>query len=313
MITPTTQALLRLSLIKGVGPARQKKALRTARQLGEPLAELVERDALGEVLSGEQRALAADTVAPVARLVDELAELGVAVVSIADDAYPRSLVARLRDAAPPLLMVRGDLRLLELPSVGFCGSRAASERGLAVANDCADQLARAGLVITSGYAAGVDMATHRAALRAGGATTIVLAEGIAGFRVKRDLAEELDPARVCVVSEFAAHAAWSAGNAMQRNHTIVGLSHAMILIEARATGGSIAAGRAALSLGVPLFAPVYDGMPETATGNRELLAHGARGLLRSGRTGRANLEPVLEALRPDGHASAAAGQLSLLG
>lgn len=89
---------------------------------------------------------------------------------------------------------------------------------------------------------------------------------------------------------------------MQRNRTIVGLSLAMILIEAGATGGSIAAGREALRMSVPLFAPEYAGMPETATGNRELLHEGGRPLLRSRSTMRANLEPVLTAAQGAAHA-----------
>lgn len=112
------------------------------------------------------------------------------------------------------------------------------------------------------------------------------------FTRRADLAAVWDDARVCVVSEFAPRAAWTAGQAMQRNRTIVGLSLAMILIEAGATGGSIAAGREALRMGVPLFAPEYAGMPETATGNRELLREGGRPLLRSRSTLRANLDPV---------------------
>jgi len=65
-------------------------------------------------------------------------------------------------------------------------------------------------------------------------------------------------------------------------------------IEAGATGGSIAAGREALRMGVPLFVPEYAGMPETTTGNRELLREGGRPLLRSRSTMRAKLDPVFD-------------------
>src|SRR5262249_37149612 len=148
-----------------------------------------------------------------------------------------------------------------------------------------------------GYACGVDMRAHTVALASGGRTTIVLAEGVLGFRIRPEIEAAWSWDRACVVSEFAAKAPWSAGNAMQRNRTIIGLSRAMILIEARATGGSISAGRDALAARVPLFAAEYDGMPETAVGNRELIAHGATPLLRSRATMRASLEGVLGAAR----------------
>lgn len=75
----------------------------------------------------------------------------------------------------------------------------------------------------------------------------------------------------------------------------------MILIESASTGGSIEAGRASLKMGVPLFAPIYGGMPETAVGNRELLEQGARPLLKSRTTGRANMKEVLSVLSDSSH------------
>ncbi len=293
MMTPTAHAMLQLSLVKGVGPARLRKARQVAASRDRTLAALVAADGLDEVLSPEQRRALLEA-APLADLAAErLSAAGVVVVCLDDEGYPRALAQRFPGQAPPLLMVRGNLAVLERPAVGFCGSRAASARGLEVAHDCAAQLGAAGVVVTSGYAAGVDLAAHGAALRSGGATTVVLAEGILGFRVKAEAAAWWDWDRACVVSEFAATAPWSAGNAMQRNRTIVGLSQAMILIEAGATGGSIAAGREALAARVPLFAPEYEGMPATATGNRELLRQGARPLLRARATMRANLGEVL--------------------
>ena len=293
MISPTAHALLQLSLVKGVGPARMRKALHRANRRGRDLSTLLATDDLADLLSPDQHRMLEDASGQVEVVADELARAEVSVFCVADEGYPEALQQRLGESAPPLLMVRGNHALVQQVAVGFCGSRAASDRGLEVANDCADQLARAGVVVTSGYAAGVDVATHIAALRAGGSTTLVLAEGIMRFQVRPEIASEWSWDRACVVSEHAATAPWSAGNAMQRNRTIVGSSRAMILIEAGATGGSIAAGRNALEAGVPLFAPEYEGMPVTATGNRELLQRGARPLYRARTTMRANLEPVL--------------------
>ena len=79
-----------------------------------------------------------------------------------------------------------------------------------------------------------------------------------------------------------------------------------ILQTTATSGGSIEAGRASLNMRVPLFAPVYEGMPESAVGNRELLGHGARPLLKSRSTGKANMKDVFAAVfeneRSDEHA-----------
>ncbi len=86
---------------------------------------------------------------------------------------------------------------------------------------------------------------------------------------------------------------------MQGNRTICGLSHAMILIEAGSNGGSIAAGNQCLKLGIPLFAPVYQGMPESATGNRILLGQGARELRKGRQTHRAVLHELVSTVCDD--------------
>lgn len=313
MTSRLTRALLRLSLVRGVGPARLRRALTAA---SAEARDDLDTLATAAGLSPDQRSqlAAADTGDAAALLEDALAAKQISLLSPADDIYPAAL-RRHPDLAPPLLTVAGPVALLAGSAVGFCGSRAASPRGLEVAADCASQLAAAGLAVVSGAAAGVDTAAHVAALSAGGATILILAEGILRFARRAELAAVWDDARVCVVSEFAPRAAWSAGQAMQRNRTIVGLSLAMILIEAGATGGSIAAGREALRMSVPLFAPEYAGMPATATGNRELLREGGRPLLRSRSTMRANLEPVLAVAHQPASigASATAAQLALIG
>jgi DNA processing protein len=205
--------------------------------------------------------------------------------------YPLKLKQWAKSKLPPILSLKGNIDLLKEPSVGFCGSRKASQKGINVAIDCVEQVVKnKGWVIVSGYAAGIDMTTHRAALLSGGKTIIVLPEGIMRFRIKKELKEIWDWNRVLVVSQFLPDAAWSVGKAMERNRTIIGLSAAMILIEAKAKGGSMAAGQETLKLNRPLFAPVYQGMPESAVGNRILISKGAHSFKKSKTTNRAVLE-----------------------
>lgn len=224
----------------------------------------------------------------------KLIEENIKVISFGDDKYPYKLIPRLERKAPPLLMVLGNLDLLSKPSVGFCGSRDASPTGLETAYDCAEQLAKKNINIVSGYAHGVDMTTHRAALEAGGTTILVLAEGILNFRIKKELSRIWDWDKILVISEFLPGLPWSVHNAMQRNSIICALSESVILIEAKSRGGSIEAGKACLKLKLPLFAPVYEGMPESAVGNRELLDQGALPLFKSQTSGKANISKVFE-------------------
>lgn len=203
---------------------------------------------------------------------DQLAQRGVRAMFWTDDEYPGNLVVRGRPAAP-VLMYLGDVNLLHRPGLGMCGSRAVTELGTRAAAACGEAVSHHDMVVISGYAKGVDTETHLAALRTGGSTVIVLAEGFDHFRVKKTFQVDYDPRRAIVVSQFAPAQPWRAHAAMARNAIIFGLGLGLVVIEAGEKGGTLAAGEGALRIGRPVF--VLDFGEETPPGNRKLLASGA--------------------------------------
>ena len=279
----------------GVGPSRVRSLLRKWRSQTD--IPLMDKGLLAGTLTTDQMEALPKCRERTRQHLEKLQKKNVQVLSILDDNYPKDLRNVLGDESPVLLLCTGNLGLLGLASVGFCGSRGASEKGIRTAQDSAGLLSREHINIVSGYAAGVDMSAHRAALRTGGTTTIVLAEGILRFRIKIAIKDEWDYDRVLVLSEYGPNLPWSVSHAMQRNRTICGLSRALVLIEARSSGGSIEAGRECLRLGLPLFAAVYEGSPDFATGNDELLRQGAKRLMKSRRTDLPNIRPILEAVQ----------------
>lgn len=217
----------------------------------------------------------------------------VVVIDHDDPRYPERLKVVLGKHAPKRLIVRGNLDLLEEHAISFCGARNASEKGVEAAALCARTATKNHFVVTSGNARGVDRATHREALTEGGATILVIPEGMDHFRIAPELREVWDWQRVLVVSQFDTNAIWRSYHAMDRNKTIMALSCAMIVVEAGEKGGTRAAGEDALRLQIPLFAVDY-GFDETvAPGNRELIQKGAKPLKRSKETGEPNLNRLL--------------------
>ena len=186
----------------------------------------------------------------------------------------------------------GNLQLLKKRSIGFCGSRKASERGLETAEDCSAQAAESDVVVVSGNAAGVDLHAHLEALKNGGETILVLPEGINSFSIRKPFRDYWDWSRVLVVSQFEPDVPWRSYNAMARNKIILGLSCAMIVIEAGDRGGTLDAGKSTLEANTPLFVARYSNAGEQARGNEILIGMGGVPLNRLKSTNRANMDKV---------------------
>ncbi len=294
----STLETMNLLTISGVGVSRVRKIAECLDRLTCITCSASERleSALKQVLKADQLRAFYEGEKKAELELNRLQDDGISVYSLGSAEYPASLATKLGGQAPLLLLCKGDKSLLSKPSVGFCGSRSASEKGLAAAADAASSLAKVNINVVSGYAAGVDLAAHQSALASGGTTTIVMAEGFCRFRLKKELKSTWDLERLLIVSEFGANQPWSVGNAMQRNKTICALSDALLLIEARENGGSIEAGKECLKMQMPLFAAVFEGSPESARGNEAVLALGAKKLMKSRSTNLPNIQPVLEAV-----------------
>ncbi len=301
--SPIERLAVRLQHCPGIGPAALRALLAQVEDSGlSPQDWLDQADAVLQNRFGlKPAALLAlrQQEESMDELMERLAAMSVRILVSPAEPYPRRLVSLLGSSSPPLLYALGNLDLCDQPAVGFCGSRKASPKGLAVTQECASLLAGAGVNVVSGYAGGVDLAAHEAALAAGGGTTLVLAEGILHFRVKQVLRPYITPGstgRHLVVSEFPPALAWKAHNAMTRNRTICGLSQALIVIESGLEGGTFEAGKTALKLGEPLFCVEYAEPAPSAAGNPWFLSMGARSIKRS-RAGHPNLTEVLTAAR----------------
>lgn len=207
--------------------------------------------------------------------------------------YPDELRLFLSQRSPSVLSYIGNIELLKKKKVAFCGSRKTSETGIWITRDCISQLASdKDICIVSGYAAGVDMAAHYAALENGLSTIIVLPEGISHFSIRQELKQVWDINKVLVISEFFPFDKWLEGRAMQRNKTIIGLSSAVVVVEAGESGGSFDAGKQTLEGGKKLFVPKYAVPPISALGNAKLLQGGALPLAKNPITHQTNLNEL---------------------
>ncbi len=288
-IVYNTYKLLKL---KGVGPVLLNKMLSNHPFTNQDITYGL--DKLHDFLNEEQIAEYNKDDVKLRNQISHLEDENAGFICLSDSQYPKILSHSLKDSTPPILSYRGNLQLLQKPSVGFCGSRKASEIGLAVSKDCVKQLVSKGIVVVSGYARGVDQEVHLTALESGGFTIIVLPEGLLNFNVRKVLRNSWDWDRILVISEFLPDAVWLASRAMKRNKTIIGLSMVMVLIEAGENGGSVDAAKKSLETNRKLYVPFYNNGSNFALGNKKLLEMGGIQLLKNKITGKANLAKLIE-------------------
>lgn len=196
------------------------------------------------------------------------------VLTICDEDYS-PLLADCSDA-PCLLFGRGDASVLTKPAIAIVGSRQPSLDGCSLAEQFAHDLARAGFVIVSGLAAGIDTAAHRGAIKAGGKTIAVVATGIDATypRSNRALCEEIVN-HGAVVSQFLPASAPKKHHFPRRNRTLSGLSLATVVIEAGVPSGTLITATAAAEQGRDVFALPWSVNHTGGKGCLELLMDGA--------------------------------------
>lgn len=312
------RAILQLMQTPGVGGktlARVLARLDTEGRQAEALLEIGRKELVSHYgLKADSAAAFGSESEAAMRLADRLEEGGIRLLTVTMPDYPPELKRVLKESAPPVLFMWGNISILQRQAAGICGSRDASHLGLKIAGDCAQMLAQCGVNVVSGYANGIDLAAHHGALEVEGVTTLVLAEGILHFRVKPDLRDLFDQSNSLVMSEFPPRLGWIARNAMLRNRTICGLSDVVIAVESGTSGGTFAAGQTALELRRPFFVIDYPTPPTSASGNRLLLSLGARPLHASEQGNLVNMMDVFTAMegRESGSArDTSASQLSL--
>src|SRR5687767_4468292 len=185
-----------------------------------------------------------------------------------------ALLAQIPDP-PEELWTRGDWSIFDKPAVAVVGARAASRGGMAIASAIAGDLARAGIVVVSGLARGIDSAAHVAALDAGGKTIAVLGTGIDVVypAEHRELTERIARDGL-LITEFLPGAAPEVFHFPRRNRIISGLSRGVVVVEAAEQSGSLITARLAADQGREVMV-----VPGPVMGGRN---RGAHALIRDG-------------------------------
>ncbi|WP_342714580.1 DNA-processing protein DprA [Celeribacter neptunius] len=186
--------------------------------------------------------------------------------------YPPLLT--LIDDAPPAIWVKGDLSLIERPTLALVGARNASSLGARFARSLTRDLGAEGFAIASGLARGIDAAVHEAALETG--TLAVLAGGLDMiYPQENEALYHAIAERGLLISEQPFGMKPIARHFPMRNRIISGLARATIVIEAAARSGSLLTAGNALDQGREVMAVPGHPFDARASGCNILLRDGA--------------------------------------
>ena len=180
---------------------------------------------------------------------------------------------------PKSLCYMGKLPETKAPVVSIVGSRKPSAYGKEVTERLATDLAKAGCVIVSGLALGVDCIAQKAAIEAGGTVVAVVPNELPDIspRTNYQLAMSIIEQDGAVVSE------WMKGDNkivnrwsfLERNRLVSGLADGIIITEAAERSGTLNTASHALNQGRDLFVVPGNITSPLSAGCNTLLKQGA--------------------------------------
>lgn len=176
------------------------------------------------------------------------------VVKRGTELYPQ-LLEKTADA-PPYLFMRGNPDLLKNRIVAVVGTRHPSDTGREKAYRLSKMLGKAGIVVSSGLARGIDTAAHNAALECNQLTISVIGTPITNVYPKEN--EKLQQAiseQGLVISQFPPSAKVQRWHFPMRNAVMSGISLATAIIEASETSGALIQARYAIKQARKVFIP----------------------------------------------------------
>ena len=312
------------TLMRGLGVLPAWQVVRGEAPAPEHIAAMLRQDGLDRALRR------AATVQLLDQMAAALHDGDIRVLLTTDAEYPASI--RGDFAAPAVLFARGDVSAFANRRVGIIGTRAASAAGRHFARRLGRELARNGVSVVSGLARGIDAAAHRGVIDAFDAMSSVASNGkshlaapiaaniespiaaniaapIAVVASGLDVIYPREHAtlyatlwqqvaeRGVIVSESPPGCAPDAFRFPLRNRILAMASELLVVVESRATGGSMITVDEAAKRGITVLAVPGSPHSDTSAGTNALIAQGA--------TSVCDVADVLVALGIDHHRLAA--------
>lgn len=279
--------------VKGVGP---QKILAIGTAIDDRELEIKSYADLAKLMSGmKEKAINKVTLANLndayqiaQKIIDASSQANIGLVGYYDSEFPDILRKTVNEDGkldPPLLLwYRGDFSITQLPGFAVIGTREATPGGVAGGTYLAGEFAKKGFNIVSGLAIGCDTCGHKGALKVGGKTTAILANGLDHNSIyppeNQDLAEEIVQNGGLLISEYRIGTPVNRYSLVARDRLQSGLSLATLVVQTGEHGGTMHAATATLQAGKSLYTIYFKDeetrQHEKSLGNALLVKQGAK-------------------------------------
>lgn len=210
-------------------------------------------------------------------IIQKLDEYKMDVTTYLDKDFP-SMLEQIYNP-PAILFMRGNRALLDkrLNRIALVGARRCSLYGRNVARMLGKELGKYSTIIVSGGARGIDSHGHEGLLASQGYGIVVMGCGldIVYPRENSKLFDRVLANNGLLLSEYPPGTPPSAKHFPARNRIISGLSRGVIVVEAKASSGSLITADMAVSEGRDVFVVPCNLLDHTADGNKFLMRNGA--------------------------------------
>ena len=279
--------------VKGIGP---QKIFSIARTINDKSIEVKTYEDLASIMSSmKEKAINKVTLANLndahqvaQKIIDASSRENIGLVGYYDNEFPDVLRKTINEDGkldPPLLLwYRGDFSITQLPGFAVIGTREATSEGIAGGTFLSGEFAKRGFNIVSGLAIGCDTCGHRGALKVGGKTTAILANGLDHNSIyppeNQELAEEIVKNGGLLISEYRIGTPVNRYSLVARDRLQSGLSLATLVIQTGEHGGTMHAATSTLKAEKPLYTMLFKddatNQHEKCLGNALLVKQGAK-------------------------------------
>jgi len=268
-----------LNLINGLGPQKMRRLLGVfgnSENIWKANFEELKKSGISEnlaqIIIGKRESIDPDLE------WEKLEKENISVVTLENENYPQLL--REIPHPPYILYRKGNFADFNgQPMLAIVGSRKFTSYGKQVAYTFAHDLARAGIIIVSGMALGIDAIAHQGALDAGGKTIAVLGSSLEEKNISPRTNFELSRRIMdsgALLSDYPLGVPSTPANFPVRNRLMAGMTLGTIVVEAAEDSGSLITANLALEFNREVFAVPGSVFSPVSIGTNNLIRSGAK-------------------------------------